>query len=95
MGCCQGLSELKILLKGPNNIYFDFKKVLRDAIKHYSSPKSGEINLVFGSDRSPRCQDVRVCVCVCLCDIMLKGTVKEFWRVKMSSSSILKHPGEV
>ena len=46
---------------------------------------------IFGSDRSPRCQDVRVCVC--LCDIMLKGTVKEFWRVKMSSSSILKHPG--
>ena len=47
--------------------------------------------ILFGSDRSPRCQDVRVSVC--LCDIMLKRTVKEFWRVKMSSSSILKHPG--
>ena len=31
---------------------------------------------IFGSDRSPRSQDV--CVSVCLCDIMLKNTLKEF-----------------
>ena len=28
LGCCQGLSELKIFLRVPNNIYFDLKKVL-------------------------------------------------------------------
>ena len=51
--------------------------------------KLNQGQVFFGSDRSPRCQDV------CLCDIMPKGTAKEFWRVKMSSSSILKHPGGV
>ena len=37
----------------------------------------------FGSDRSPRSQDVRVCVrpCVRLCDIMLTSTQEEFLRV--------------
>ena len=43
LGCCQGLSELKIFLRVPNNIYFDLKKVLGEAITLYTSPKSGEI----------------------------------------------------
>ena len=43
---------------------------------------------VFGSDRSPRCQDV-VCACVCVSGTLFKRTLK------MSSSSTLKHPGGV
>ena len=34
---------------------------------------------IFGSDRSPRSQDVRLSVC--LWDIMLKSTLDEFLRV--------------
>ena len=43
----EGLSELKIFLRGPHTIYFDLKKVLGDAIELFNSPKSGEINKVF------------------------------------------------
>ena len=43
LSCIQGLSELNFLLRGPNIIYLDLKKVLRDAIEHYTSPKSGGI----------------------------------------------------
>ena len=43
LGCFQGLSELKFFLRVPNNIYFDLKKVLGEAIALYTSPKSGEI----------------------------------------------------
>ena len=43
LGCCQALIELKIFLRAPNNIYFDLKKVLGEAIALYTSPKSGEI----------------------------------------------------
>ena len=43
LGCCQGLSELKIFFRVPNNIYFDLKKVLGEAIALYTSPKSGKV----------------------------------------------------
>ena len=46
LGCCTTLIELKFFLGDPNNIYFDFKKVLSYDIK-VKNKKNGEIIMVF------------------------------------------------
>ena len=41
LGCCTTLIELKFFLGDPNNIYFDFNKVLSDDIKVKNKKKWG------------------------------------------------------
>ena len=41
LGCCTTLIELTFFLGDPNNIYFDFKKVLSDDIKVKNKKKWG------------------------------------------------------
>ena len=37
--------------------------------------QSLKIEGIFGSNRSPRCQDVCLCVCACVCDFLQKRTL--------------------
>ena len=64
----------------------DWKKTLQSCISAMEALETGHyfnndkwkqvLNTIFGSDRSPRCQDV--CVSVCVCDFLQKRTLAAF-----------------